>query len=51
MLFPSGYGTSMVTIDELFKRHHEAKMHPEYARRLRAWLIAQEGQIVTGKQR
>lgn len=48
MLFPSGYGTSMVTLDELFKKHHEAKMHPEYARRLRAWLIAQEGRIGIG---
>ena len=48
MLFPSGYGTSMVTIDELFKRHHESKMHPEYARRLRAWLIAQDGRIGIG---
>jgi peptidoglycan hydrolase-like protein with peptidoglycan-binding domain len=48
MLFPSGYGTSMVTVDELFKRHHEAKMHPEYARRLRAWLIANEGRIGIG---
>ena len=48
MLFPSGYGTTMVDIDELFKRHHEAKMHPEYARRLRAWLIAQGGRVGIG---
>jgi len=48
MLFPSGYGTSMVTIDELFKKHHEGKMHPEYARRLRAWLIAQDGRVGIG---
>jgi hypothetical protein len=48
MLFPSGYGTTMVDIDELFKRHHQAKMHPEYARRLRAWLIAHEGRIGIG---
>jgi peptidoglycan hydrolase-like protein with peptidoglycan-binding domain len=48
MLFPSGYGTSMVTVDELFKKHHEGKMHPEYARRLRAWLIANEGRIGIG---
>jgi hypothetical protein len=48
MLFPSGYGTSMVDIDELFRRHHQGKMHPEYARRLRAWLIAQEGRIGIG---
>jgi len=48
MLFPSGYGTSMVTIDELFKRHHVGKMHPEFARRLREWLIAQDGRIGIG---
>jgi len=48
MLFPFGYGTSMVTVDELFKKHHEGKMHPEYARRLRAWLIANEGRIGIG---
>jgi peptidoglycan hydrolase-like protein with peptidoglycan-binding domain len=48
MLFPSGYGTSMVTVDELFRKHHEGKMHPEYARRLRAWLIANEGRIGIG---
>ena len=48
MLFPSGYGTTMVDIDELFRRHHQDKMHPEYARRLRAWLIAQEGRIGIG---
>lgn len=48
MLFPSGYSTTMVDIDELFRRHHQSKMHPEYARRLRAWLIAQEGRIGIG---
>lgn len=48
MLFPSGYGTSMVDIDELFMRHHVGKMHPEYARRLRAWLIAQGGRVGIG---
>jgi len=48
MLFPSGYGTTMVDIDELFKKHHQGKMHPEYARRLRAWLIAHEGRIGIG---
>ncbi len=48
MLFPHGYGTSMVDIDELFRRHHQDKMHPEFARRLRAWLIAQDGRIGIG---
>ena len=48
MLFPTGYSSTMVDIDELFKRHHVSKMHPEYARRLRAWLIAQGGRIGIG---
>lgn len=48
MLFPSGYGTTMVDIDELFRIHHQDKMHPEFARRLREWLIAQEGRVGIG---
>lgn len=47
-LYPSGYGKTMVTIDELFQRHYQDKMHPEFARRLRAWLIAQNGRIGIG---
>jgi len=47
-LYPTGYGTTMVTISDLFKRHHVDKMHPEYARRLRNWLIAQNGRIGIG---
>lgn len=48
MLFPHGYGSTMLDIDELFRRHHQDKMHPEYARRLREWLIAQDGRIGIG---
>ena len=48
MLFPSGYGTTMVDIDELFRKHHVLKMHPVYASRLRAWLIAQGGRVGIG---
>lgn len=48
VLYPTGYGTLMVNIDELFRRHHVDKMHPEYAKRLRAWLIAQNGRIGIG---
>jgi peptidoglycan hydrolase-like protein with peptidoglycan-binding domain len=48
MLFPSGYGTSMVTVDELFRKHHVLKMHPEYAKRLRVWLEAQGGRVGIG---
>lgn len=48
MLFPTGYGTTMVDIDELFRRHHQDKMHPEFVRRLRAWLISKEGRVGIG---
>jgi peptidoglycan hydrolase-like protein with peptidoglycan-binding domain len=48
ILYPSGYSTTMVNIDELFRRHHPDKIHPEYARRLRAWLISQNGKIGIG---
>lgn len=48
MLFPTGYGTTLVDIDTLFRQHHQDKMHPEFARRLRAWLIGQEGKIGIG---
>lgn len=47
-LYPTGYGTTMVTIDELFRRHHQDKMHPEFARRLRAFLIAHNGRLGIG---
>lgn len=47
-LYPHGYGTTLVTIDELFRRNHVEKMHPEYARRLRRWLIDQRGHIGIG---
>jgi hypothetical protein len=48
VMYPTGYGTTMVNIDELFRRHHLSKMHPEYARRLRAWLISKGGSIGIG---
>lgn len=47
-MYPTGYGSLMVDIDELFRRHHVDKMHPEFAKRLRAWLIAQNGRIGIG---
>ena len=48
IVYPHGYGTTLVTIDELFRRNHVEKMHPEYARRLRRWLIDQRGHIGIG---
>lgn len=47
-LYPSGYTTTMANIDELFRRHHVDKMHPEFARRLRAWLISHNGKMGIG---
>jgi LysM repeat protein len=47
-LYPTGYGTRRVTLDELFRIHHIGRMHPEYTRRLRAWLEAQNGRIGIG---
>jgi len=48
VLYPTGYGTRMVTLDELMARHHPDKIHPEFARRLRAWLEAQGGRVGIG---
>ena len=45
VLYPTGYGTTMVTLDALMARHHPDKIHPEFARRLRAWLEAQGGRV------
>lgn len=47
-LYPTGYGFKFVTLDELFRIHHVDKMHPEYARRLRAWIFDQRGNIGIG---
>ena len=30
--YPNGYGRSMISLDEM-KRRHGAKMHPEFRRR------------------
>lgn len=48
VLYPHGYGTTMVTLDQLFQRHHPDKIHPEFARRLRAWLESQGGRVGIG---
>jgi len=46
-LYPSGYGTDRLTMDQL-KSRHQSKMHPEYARRLFNWIAAQRGLIGIG---
>jgi len=47
-LYPTRYGTRLVTIDELFQEHHVDKMHPEFARRLRCWLESKNGHVGIG---
>ena len=46
--YPTGYGSRLVDLDTLLAMHHVDKMHPEYARRLRPWLIAKGGHIGIG---
>lgn len=46
-LYPVGYGTQLASLDKCLAEtaaHH----HPEFVRRLRAWLIAQQGRIGIG---
>lgn len=46
-LYPAGYGSEMVTLDELDRRFG-TKMHPEYRRRLFAWIESQRGRVGIG---
>ena len=46
-LYPIGYGTEMVTLAEM-QRRHSPHMHPEYARRLWPWLESCGGLIGIG---
>jgi len=48
VLYPTRYGSRLVTIDELFAEHHLDKMHPEFARRLKKWLVDQNGNVGIG---
>lgn len=45
---PSYYGRTMLSLDSMFSHHHADKMHPEFRRRLRAWLASTDGQIGIG---
>lgn len=47
VLYPSGYGTLMETLEQLEARH-SPHMHPEYQRRLFTWLQAQAGLVGIG---
>lgn len=46
--YPSGYGTTELSLDALIARHHGDKMHPEFRRRLRAWLESHGGLLGIG---
>jgi hypothetical protein len=45
--YPIGYGTERVTLGEL-KARHAPNMHPEFARRLFAWIESENGLIGIG---
>ena len=45
--YPDGYGTTDVTFDRMVAKHGE-RMHPEFARRLFAYLEAQGGRMGIG---
>lgn len=46
-LYPNGYGNTLVTMEKM-RSLHEPKMHPEFARRLFAWIESQKGHIGIG---
>lgn len=48
ILYPIGYGTRLVDLETLFSQSHVEKMHPEYARRLRTWIVSKNGHIGIG---
>jgi len=45
--YPNGYGTQLVTLDEM-KAKHAAKMHPEFARRFFTYMEAKDGLLGVG---
>jgi hypothetical protein len=46
-MYPDGYGTSMITLDEM-KAKHGPKMHPEFERRFFAYIAAHNGRLGVG---
>jgi len=46
-LYPNGYGTRLVTLEQMVATHG-AKMHPEFARRFFAWIVTQGGKVGVG---
>lgn len=47
-LYPTGYESTHLDLDALMARHHEDRMHPEFARRLRRWLVHMAGEVGIG---
>jgi hypothetical protein len=47
VLYPDGYGSALITLDQM-KVRHGPKMHPEFARRLFAWIESKEGFVGIG---
>lgn len=45
--YPNGYGTEMISLAEM-RRRHEVKMHPEFARRFFAYMEHKQGQLGVG---
>lgn len=49
ILYPSGYGTSEVTLDVLMARHMPVEVtEPEYRRRIEAWVRSKRGAVGFG---
>ena len=46
-LYPDGYGTRLVTLEQMVATHG-AKMHPEFARRFFPWIVTQGGKVGVG---
>lgn len=47
-MYPSGYSTREETLAQLIARHFGGRGHPEYIRRLEAWLESEEGRFGVG---
>ena len=47
VFYPDGYGTRMITLDEM-RAKHGPKMHPEFAQRFFAWIESMGGHVGVG---
>lgn len=46
-LYPDGYGTAEVTLEQMVAKHG-GRMHPEFARRFFAWIVSEGGRMGVG---